>query len=265
MTRTLFVTVALLSYTGFASAHDLWLIPPESNPRGKEVTVRAISGMKFPKGEHAPDPTKFARRLVMLPNGQERELKAGAQDQDAGLLQFDSAGPGVYAIAIETKPRLINLDPAKFNAYLVSDGLPHIFLMRSKEGTLDQPGRERYSKSPKALFKIGDGKGDPTKPVGLPLEIVPLKDPFALKAGGALKVRVLFREKPLTRANLGWDHPSEGELPAGTALTDEKGEALIPVVKSGLMTIRLTHMTRPKAADYEWESFWTSLTLRVPE
>jgi hypothetical protein len=31
-----------------------------------------------------------------------------------------------------------------------------------------------------------------------------------------------------------------------------------------LMTIRLTHMTRPKTAEYEWESFWTTLTFRVP-
>ena len=30
------------------------------------------------------------------------------------------------------------------------------------------------------------------------------------------------------------------------------------------MTVRLTHMTRPNAADYEWESFWTTLTFRVP-
>jgi formylmethanofuran dehydrogenase subunit E len=30
------------------------------------------------------------------------------------------------------------------------------------------------------------------------------------------------------------------------------------------MSVRLTHMTRPKGEDYEWESFWTTLTFRVP-
>jgi hypothetical protein len=50
-----------------------------------------------------------------------------------------------------------------------------------------------------------------------------------------------------------------------TVRTDKRGEALVPVARTGLMTIRLTHMTRPKATDYEWESFWTTLTFRVPE
>ncbi|MFO0824785.1 MAG: hypothetical protein U0792_16985 [Gemmataceae bacterium] len=56
-----------------------------------------------------------------------------------------------------------------------------------------------------------------------------------------------------------------GEDPAGTARTDAKGETLIPLARPGLMTVRLTHMTCPKAKDYEWESFWTTLTFRLPE
>ena len=47
--------------------------------------------------------------------------------------------------------------------------------------------------------------------------------------------------------------------------TNGKGDALIPIAKAGLMAIRLTHMTRPKDKDYEWESFWTTLTFRIPE
>src|SRR5205085_11603061 len=75
------------------------------------------------------------------------------------------------------------------------------YLLRSKEKTLDRPGVERYSKSPKALFRAGDGAGDPTKPLGLPLEVVPLKDPFAKTVGDALPVRVLFRDRKSTRLN----------------------------------------------------------------
>jgi hypothetical protein len=67
----------------------------------------------------------------------------------------------------------------------------------------------------------------------------------------------------LVDTNLGWAHPGDGESARGTVRTDEKGEALIPIAKPGLMTIRLTHMTRPKTTDYEWESFWTTLTWRV--
>ena len=248
-----------------ASAHDLWLIPPAKVETGKAVTIRANSGMDFPKSEHAPDTSAFLKRIVVNPDGTTGEVGATGKEGDSGLMTFTPRAAGVYVIGVQTKPRVLTLDAAAFNEYLVSDGLPHIYRLRAKEKSLDQPGKERYSKSPKALLKVGEGKGDATRPIGLPLEIVPARDPFALKVGDTLKVRVLFVGKPLADANLGWDHPGDGEQPSGSVRSNAEGEALVPVAKFGLMTIRLTHMTRPKAADYEWESFWTTLTWIVPE
>lgn len=80
-----------------------------------------------------------------------------------------------------------------------------------------------------------------------------------------LRAKVLFRGKPLADANLGWHHAGGGEDPVGTVQTNAKGEALIPIAQTGLLAIRLTHMTRRKNKDYEWESFWTTLTFRLRE
>jgi hypothetical protein len=247
-------------------AHDLWLLPPVTAPvPGKVVVVSASSGSEFPKSEHAPDTSAFVRRVVVQPDGTRSEAEAAGKEGDVGLLRFTPEKPGLTIVAVETRPRLIMLEADKFNAYLVSDGLPHIYALRVREKTLDQPGKERYSKSPKLLLRIGEGgPGDATRVVGLPLEIVPMRDPFALKIGDTLPVRVLFKGEPLAGANLGWAHPGDGESPAGTVRTNGRGEALIPIARTGLMTIRLTYMTRPKAAEYEWESFWTTLTWVVP-
>jgi uncharacterized GH25 family protein len=245
-------------------AHDLWLVPDATYTLGKPALIRASSGMDFPKSIHAPDVAAYPRRLLVLPDGDKSTLEPAGTEGDAGLLRFTPSKPGLYLAAVETKPRIIKLSAEDFNAYLVSDGLPHIYHLRSKERTLDQPAVERYSKSPKVLLRVGNGPGDPLQVLGLPLEIVPLRDPFALKPGDTLGVRVLFQGKPLADANLGWDHPADGEPPSGTVRTNARGEALIPIAHTGLMTIRLTHMTRPKVKDYEWESFWTTLTFRVP-
>lgn len=256
----------LLVLSASATAHDLWLIPPDRAATDSTVTIRAHSGMEFPKSEHAPDPAKFARRVALGPDQKSIELDAAATDKEAGLLQFRPSKSGIYIVGVETTPKVLTLEADKFNSYLVEDGLPHIYLLRVKEKTLDKPGVERYSKSPKALVRVGtNGGGDPTRALGLPLEIVPLKSPFDRKPGDMLPVRVLFRGKLLADANLGWAHANEGELPRGTVRTDAKGEALVPIAKAGLMTIRLTHMTRPKQAEYEWESFWTTLTWHAPE
>jgi hypothetical protein len=100
--------------------------------------------------------------------------------------------------------------------------------------------------------------------LGHRVEIVLLDDPFAARVGSTLRARVLFEGRPLSRANLCWDHPGNGEDFTGQTWTDASGEALVPVGATGPMTLRLVHMTRPRASEYEWESFWASCTFRVP-
>ena len=58
MTRLLAVTVGLACLSP-AAAHDLWLIPPAKAETGKPVSIRANSGMDFPKSEHAPDTARL--------------------------------------------------------------------------------------------------------------------------------------------------------------------------------------------------------------
>lgn len=265
LTRSTLPLAAIVLSAAGVLGHDLWLVPPTNPKPGEPLTVKAVSGGKFPVGDRAPDPATFAGLLAVGPDGNPCTVAPLGTEGTAGLLRLTPTAAGVYQVAVRTTPKLIVLPADQFNAYLLSDGLPHVYKLRAKEQSLDRPGRERYSKSPKVVVRVGDGGGDPCKPLGLPLEIVPLQDPLGRKPGDTLRVRVLFRERPLKDAYLGWDHPGGGEEPVGTVRTDSRGDALIPVGQSGLMTIRLTHMTRPKAAEYEWESFWTTLTFRVPD
>jgi uncharacterized GH25 family protein len=259
-------TLAVFLAAAHALAHDLWLLQTDKAEPKNAAFFRANSGSKFPKSDHTPDPDKFKRRLLIRPDGSEGTFVASVTEEKSRLLKVEHVGPGVYVVAVETEPKLIRLEADEFNNYLVLDGLTHIYQLRRKEGILDKPGRERSSKSPKAVVQVGTGGGgDPCRVLGLPLEIVPLRNPFTLKVGNTLRVRVLFREKPLADANVGWDVPSDRDSPLGTVRTDSRGEALVPISQVGLMTIRLTHMTRPKSAEYEWESFWTTLTFRIPE
>jgi uncharacterized GH25 family protein len=254
-----------LNFGPILHAHDLWLIPPENAVPKKPVVVHAAVGMDFPKSELAPSTEKYPRKYAVGPDGKTLALKSAGKQDTVALLEFEPAAPGISVIAVETTPKVLELDADKFNEYLVSDGLPHIFRMRAKEKTLNKPGIERYRKSPTALFRVGtESAGDWNKPLDLPLQIVPLQNPFERKVGDTLKVRVYFHKQPLKDANVGWQRPGDGDTAAGYARTDAKGDALIPIAATGLMTIRLTHMTRPKTADYEWESFWTTLTFRVP-
>ena len=257
------IAIGLLSAASLP-AHDLWLIPPEKSTAKEPAVVLVHQGMEFPKSTNAANVKAFGQAYVIGPDREKVNLAPLAAEEKSGRMSFTPAKAGLHVLAVETSPKKIELDAEEFNAYLVSDGMPQIFKLRHDEKSLNQPGKEQYRKSVKAIVRVGGSNdGDVEKPLGLPLEIVPLVNPLTRKIGETLPIRVLYHGKPLADANLGWAYPGDGEAPRGTLRSDEKGEALIPISKTGLMTIRLTHMTRPKTPEYEWESFWTTLTFRI--
>lgn len=172
MPRTgLIALIGMIVVVTRSGAHDLWLIPPSKPTLRKPVVMQAYVGMDFPVGEVAPDPAYFQRRWLVNPDGSEGQLVAVGKEGKAGLLSFVPKEPGLYIVAVETKPKLISLTADQFNHYLVSDGLPHIFRLRYEEKTLDQPARERYSKYVKAYVQVGaDQNGNPSRVLGQVLE-----------------------------------------------------------------------------------------------
>jgi uncharacterized GH25 family protein len=180
------------------------------------------------------------------------------------VAEYTFEKPGTYVIGAALKPKEIKLTAEEFNEYLLHDGLPGIYELRKKEGILDKAAVEHYSKYPKTIVQVGK-KLDKisTKPLGLPLEIIPKVNPYELKLGDDLEVIVLFYGKPLSNAEIAWSFPGRGEAFAGSKKTDENGQAAIPLLKAGPYVIRLTHMEWVKKETHEWESYWTSLTFDV--
>ncbi len=249
-----------------ARAHDMWLVPPGSAPAGEPVDVEVSVGMDFPASLNAIDPGRVTV-TVLGPGGESAKVSLRAVEEESRTVAtFTEPLPGAWLVSAVTRPNRLELDAAKFNDYLLHDGLPHVLAGRMDRGELERDATERYSKYVKTVVPVGDSserREAALAVLGQVLEIVPLADPLATSVGDTLAVRVLFRGEPLTRANLCWDHPGNGEDFTGQTWTDAEGRALVPINKSGLMTLRLVHMTRPMTDDYEWESFWASYTFRV--
>ena len=109
--------------------------------------------------------------------------------------------PGSYLIAMERNQSYIKLDAQKFTDYLKEEGLKDIIEQRMKSGESQTEGRERYSRYLKSLVQVGDRRDDTYKrELGFRLEIIPINNPYLLKLGDSLVVRVLFEGKPLAGA-----------------------------------------------------------------
>jgi LysM repeat protein len=244
--------------------HDSWLVPQKFKLQpGEVLTIMANTGMDFPKSLNAVLPERLNYAAVV---GKALELNmTDLRVQGNSLLSTCILkNPGTYVAAIALKPRKISLSATEFNEYLLHDGLADIYELRKQEGILDKNAVEYYSKYPKTVIQVGNRLDNtPTQPLNLPLEIVPVVNPYTLKKGDKLSVTVFFKGKTLTGQELAWSFPGQGEKFAGTTKTDSKGRALVPLEKKGPYVIRLTHMEWVRQKTHEWESYWASLTFFV--
>lgn len=257
----------LVALGAAAWAHDQWLVPPAGEaPLGAPVEVEISVGMDFPVSLLSIEPERLTTTSSHGPEGASAAVSVRRDEPGATTwAAFTPDVAGAWLVAAATAPKLLAMEAAAFNDYLLHDGLPHVLAGRMDRGELERASVERYSKFVKALLPVaGSSSGEAyATRLGHTLEIVPLADPLAASVGATLPVQVLFRGEPLERANLCWDHPGNGEDFTGQSWTDAEGRVLVPISATGVMTVRLVHMTRPQTDAFEWESFWASYTFRV--
>lgn len=246
------------------TAHDFWVQPSAFTPSPEAVLpVRLFVGDYF-RGE------PFARRASLI----ERFVAVGphGEAQIVGLEGSDPAGyvrlirSGLHALAYRSRRSFTRLGAKQFEAYLAEEGLERISRERAAEGHADRAVREAFSRCAKALVQVGEidsTAGD--RPIGLELELVADKNPYALSIGEKLPVRLLYQGKPLAGALVA--AVNRNDVAGRTATrTNQDGKAVLTLDRKGLWMIRAVHMVRPDAGvEADWESLWASLTFALPE
>ncbi len=251
-----------------ALAHEYWLAPARYDVRPRQpVELGAFAGTGF-RGERKPWSSVRCVRFVARAE-RTLDLTRGAAPGEDVWARFAPADDGGAMLVFESGFIPIELPAAQFDAYLAEEGLHLALAARRRAGT-HVAGRERYRRCAKAWLS-GRDAARATKPIGLPLEIVPLASPGS---GPALRVRVLANGKPLPGARVkSWRSPlgpaGEPRDPAARdsvaiaseSATDERGEATVACAAQGEWLVSVVDM-RPcrDRAVADWESTWSSLT-----
>lgn len=256
-----------------AEAHEYWLAPSSyRSAPGDTITVRAFVGTGF-RGEARP----FARTRALrfsLEGVRPVDLRGAAGDGDSVWVHLANPDTGGAYVVYESNHASIELPAGEFESYLKLEGLEQIVGERIRRGEGAKPGRERYRRACKAWL-AGRDTARASRPVGLPLEIVPLAEPTL---PGPLRVRVLRGKEPLANALVrAWRQPFDagGRLvaaalrdsvgPATEGRTDGAGEVELALTGAGewlVSTVCMVRSTVPEEAD--WESTWASLTFARP-
>lgn len=257
--------LALLLWAPALSAHDLWIEPGAFAPApGQRVAVRLRLGQGF-RGDPVPRDPKLLERFAALGAQGETAIPGVPNTEPAGFVSFPS--PGLRTLVYDSRREPVELDGPKFEEYLREEGLDKVIAVRKERGQSAAPGREVFSRCAKALVAVGGkaaGERGFDRVAGLPLELVPEKNPYALPGGGEIPVRLLYQGKPLADVLVvALQKGRAGE--AVSARTDRKGRVTLRFDRPGAWLVKAVHMIpAPKEAGVDWESFWASLTFEIP-
>lgn len=258
--RSLAIALSLLP--SLAQAHDFWL-----QPESYLLTAGVATPLTLQVGhglDRRRSPIRKDRILGFIAAGQNARLDMmeglhpGDPNED-GQIRLRTAG--LHVLMLWTDHRAESrLSAARFNDYLVAEGVTPALEIRRRQGLMDRDGAERYGRVAKALVRVGEGGGRmPLKPLGATLEIVPEADPWSNPT--RLPVRVFWRGRPLAGALIKLTDLARDDEPVAEIRTDAAGRARFLLPRRSRWMLGVV-WTRPLAstAEVDFETTFSSLS-----
>ncbi len=243
------------------SSHEFWMQPDRFRYRtGEVMKLNLMVGEQF-NGERW-DLTRH--RLVRFDHHTETSVQGIAEHLSIGEsgnhLELPLTTEGTHLLVLQSNNAFIELQADKFNAYLKEDGLEDIMKYRQQTGTAANPAREYYQRNAKLLIQVGD-KADATyrKITGLPLEIIPLQNPYTSKLTGEIKFRVLFEGKFLPYTLIKVWNRKDGRTIVQNLYTEKDGTFTTRLGNTGMWMVSCVKMVPAKEQGADWQSYWGSL------
>ncbi len=263
----LLVPALLLAASGTLAAHDLFLKLGDYFVRpGAAVRITALNGT-FTTSENAIARARVADLSLAGPAGRQGidTTQLGAEGNRT-VIRARAGGSGTYVLGLSLRPSEITLKGEQFNAYLKEEGLEATLAARRAAGELTRPATERYAKHVKVIFQAGAQRSASYAVVfGYPVEIVPLANPYELKAGDTLALRLLKDGAPAA----GIAALAGGRTAAGAAIgpialqAGPDGVVRVPLRARGTWYVKFISMTRVAEPKLDYISQWATLTFAV--
>jgi len=260
--HALLVVVAIVSSRASLLGHDMWIDPTAFSPdSGQIVGVRLRVGQDL-LGDPLPRDPALINQFIFEDAAGRKSLVGRDGADPAGFLRV--AMPGLLVIGYRSNPSAVELTAEKFNQYLKEEGLDAVAALRARRNDTGAKAREIFSRCAKSLVLSGSAKeGQGDRPLGFTLELVAEQNPYALRAGQDLPVRLTYENRPLAGAlvvAMNRQHPSE-KL---TARTDSDGRVRFRLRAGGMWLVKAVHMVpAPAGSNADWASFWASLTFEL--
>lgn len=238
-------------------AHDFWIQAEPFQPKsGEQVALSLYVGTAF-DADTLPRIDEWIQRFESWDGQQLAPVAGDMGDDPAGTVRVDRP----VAVIYQSERDLAVLTVEKFQAYLQEEGLSVPLGLKERWAP---KVREWYSRFAKIILAPTAATGTVSNAgyrFGMPIELVPLKAPYALQADEKLPVQLLFRGKPLRNTRVTAYNQRFRDRPVYQR-TDAQGQVVFDVSEAGIWLIKAVHIERAPEndQDVQWESFWATLT-----
>jgi uncharacterized GH25 family protein len=243
-----------------AQAHEFWLQPDKFLYRKGEVLKlnfmvgENFTGERWDLKRHRL--VRFDHHAGNYSRGLIEEVVPGAGNN----LELKLEHEGTHLFVMQSNNAFIELDAEQFNAYLKEDGLEDIMEYRAKANLQDKGAKEFYQRSAKLLVQVGTTTDETcSKQTGTPIEITPVKNPYALKPGAELKFQVVFEGKPLAFTLVKVWNRKDNRTTVQNIYTEKDGTVTTRLSNTGMWMISCVKMVPAREAGADWQSYWGSL------
>lgn len=251
-----------------AEAHDFWIQPAQywAQPDAAiPFTLQVGHGAERQRSQIRSN--RIASLLAVTPDQTTIDVRGqlhlrGAHDD--GRLKFEE--PGTYLVVLQTDDRGRSTLPApRFNEYARAEGLTDALKQRQQTDRMASAATESYRRVSKAIIQIGlidtARQAHVVTPLGLPLEIVPERSPYAEAQRGDLPVRVFFEGQPLAGALVKLTSLEKDDAPLQAHRTDPSGRATFSLRPQGAWILNVIWTKRAAAAaEVDFETTFSSLS-----
>ncbi|WP_303311794.1 DUF4198 domain-containing protein [Hymenobacter sp. BT730] len=249
-----------------ALGNDFWLRPSQYHVSpGATVYVQRLVGQQF-KGERWSGTSQRVAQLLHYAPNDTVDLTQIATQHDTLQTSLALNESGTHLLGFTSNEVSLTQSATEFNNYLKAEGLDQVLLTRQRRKQLEKPARETYRRCAKTLVQVGTASDGPFNAVlGQPLELVPEQNPYALRPGTSITVRVLENGQPargqLVRVWLKAGLPTQPAT-VQNMYTSGEGRVLVrlPPTPVEVLVTAVRMRPHPDSKTADWQSAWASLT-----
>jgi len=249
--------VFLIWFPLAVTGQPYWLLPSTFHAdTNRYIHISCVQGENFIASPFALQRKQLSGVDVVDNSGLNSVLSFWKDSVENQLTITQSRVSNTWLI-VQTQPAVKEKSAEEFNFFLKEYGQDEIYLTREAKGELNKPAKLAESQFIKLLLNTGKTADEIFKKTcALPLEIVPEKNPYALKAGEMMRFKILLNGKPLFGARVKVWNRKDNRTTLQNIYTEKDGIIETRVSNGGSWMVSVVYLTM-EAQDYK--SYWSGL------